>query len=122
MHGFHGHCTDDLMATAVRRRNRQHGFTLIELLVVIALLTILAFIVVLNVSAFVDTGKAAACKTDLRSVQAAIDVYYNANGAYPWSGSSGTFPGLVPTYIHSPPTSTGAVTLDAEGNAAAAKC
>jgi prepilin-type N-terminal cleavage/methylation domain-containing protein len=103
-------------------RRGERGFTLIEILVVVAMLAVLAAIVILNLSAFVGRGKAAACETDLASVQTAVDAYYNENGAYPWSGASTTFPGIVPTFLHTAPTTTGAVTIDSSGNAAAADC
>ncbi|MGO8685959.1 MAG: type II secretion system protein [Candidatus Dormibacteria bacterium] len=96
------------------RRGGQGGFTLIELLVVIAILGILAAIVIFNVTGVTNKGSAAACQTDLSTVQSASDAYYNANSKYP-IGGAGTAPAspatvtivsadLVPTYIHTWPS------------------
>jgi prepilin-type N-terminal cleavage/methylation domain-containing protein len=63
-----------------RRREGEGGFTLIELLVVIAILSVLAAIVVFNVSGVKNRGNAAACATDVESVQTAIDTYVNDTG------------------------------------------
>ncbi len=101
---------DDLyMKVARRRRAGEGGFTLIELLVVIAVLAVLAFIVIFNVSGVANRGNAAACATDVKSVQTAIDSYQNDNpsvaafptGAVPWAL-------IVPAYLHTAPNVTGA--------------
>ncbi len=55
-------------------RDREKGFTLIELLVVIVLLGALAAIAVPNVARFTSSGVTEAAKTELGSVQTAIDV------------------------------------------------
>ena len=111
----------------IRRRHHQEGFTLIELLVVIAVLAVLASVVVLNVTAVPGKGATAACQTDLKSVQTAVTAYYEDNGeTYPTSG--GAVPGvvvmadIVPTYLHTAPSSTGSVSLDSDGTATAANC
>jgi len=83
--------------TARRARNRtdrtrtrnQSGFTLIELLVVIVILGVLSGIVVFAVSGIQDRGNAAACKTDKKSVEVAVEAYYAKNGAYPPAGDAG---------------------------------
>lgn len=111
-----------------RRRHRgQRGFTLIELLVVIAVLGILAGVVIFNIVGVSGRGSSAACQTDLKTVQTAVIAYYSDNSnAYPTSG--GTVPGevvmtdLTPNYMHTIPSSTGTVTLDANGTATAANC
>jgi prepilin-type N-terminal cleavage/methylation domain-containing protein len=101
---------------ARRRRTGQQGFTLIELLVVIAVLAVLAGIVIFNVTGVTNRGNLAACQTDLKSVQTASDAYFNDNGAYPANVGA-----LVTAYIHSAPTSTGALTWTA-GTITAANC
>jgi general secretion pathway protein G len=120
---------DNLFNRVARQRRRgQRGFTLIELLVVIAVLAILAAIVIFNVTGVTNRGATSACKTDLKSVQTASDAYHNDNGTYPTAGGGAgavdlANPGkLVPAYIHTPPNSTGVVTLDASGTATAASC
>jgi len=49
-------------------RKNQSGFTLIELLIVIVILGVLSGIVVFAVGAITDTGKTAACKSDVKAV------------------------------------------------------
>ena len=71
------------------RTKNQSGFTLIELLVVIVILGILSGIVVFAVSGIQDRGNAAACQTDKKTVQVAVEAYYAKNGAYPPAGDPG---------------------------------
>ena len=70
-----------------RRHRGEQGFTLIELLVVVAILGVLAAIVAFNVAGVHDRGGDAACRTDVSTVQAAVDAYRNgtadAAGARP---------------------------------------
>jgi prepilin-type N-terminal cleavage/methylation domain-containing protein len=104
---------DDLyMRVARRRRRGEEGFTLIELLVVIAVLAVLAFIVIFNVTGVANRGNAAACATDVKSVQTAVDSYLNDNpGAVLTTGSpmnATVWTAIVPTYLHTAPNVTGA--------------
>jgi prepilin-type N-terminal cleavage/methylation domain-containing protein len=61
----------------------EQGFTLIELLVVIAILGILAAVVVFAVGGITDRGKSSACKSEVSTVQTAIEAFYAKNGVYP---------------------------------------
>ncbi|NEA32322.1 prepilin-type N-terminal cleavage/methylation domain-containing protein [Streptomyces sp. SID13031] len=72
-----------------RRKKNESGFTLIELLIVIVILGVLSGIVVFAVSGIQDRGNAAACKTDKKTVQVAVEAYYAKNGAYPAAGDAG---------------------------------
>jgi len=92
------------------RRGGEKGFTLIELLVVIAVLAVLAAVVVFNVTGVKDKGSSAACGTDIKSEQSAVDAWVNDN-------PTGTLvaadlianPGkIVPAYLHTAPTSCAA--------------
>ncbi len=65
------------------RRAGEAGFTLVELLIVIIILGILAGITVFAISSFSGQGAKEACKTDVRSVETAVEAYKNKNGAYP---------------------------------------
>jgi prepilin-type N-terminal cleavage/methylation domain-containing protein len=121
---------DDLFNRAAQRRRRgQGGFTLIELLVVIAVLAILAGIVIFNVTGVADKGKTASCQTDVKSVQTAVDAFYNAQttAAYPFTTSTPTTPtdpmgGLVPKYLHTAPIDVGTLTVDASGTVTSTAC
>jgi prepilin-type N-terminal cleavage/methylation domain-containing protein len=95
------------------RRRGESGFTLIELLVVIAILGVLAAIVAFNVAGVHDRGGDAACRTDVGTVQAAVDAYRNDHA----DATTGA-PGPVPTYaglgqyIHATPHSCARVNSD----------
>ncbi len=71
------------------RKRTEAGFTLIELLIVIVILGVLSGIVVFAVSGIQDRGNAAACKTDKKTVQVAVEAFYAKNGAYPDAGDAG---------------------------------
>ena len=62
-------------------RENESGFTLIELLIVIVVLGVLSGIVVFSVSGITGRSQAAACKTDLATVQTASEAYNAANKA-----------------------------------------
>jgi general secretion pathway protein G len=64
-------------------RKNEGGFTLIELLIVIVILGILTGIVVFAVGAFSDRGEVAACKTDKKTVEVAVEAYKAKNSKYP---------------------------------------
>jgi type II secretion system protein G len=66
-------------------RRKDGGFTLIELLIVIVILGVLAAVVVLAVGAFDDRGEEAACKSDVKAVEVAVEAYRAKNGSYPTS-------------------------------------
>jgi type II secretion system protein G len=65
------------------------GFTLIELLVVISLIGILATLVLANLNSARQRGRDAQRKSDLKSIQGALQLYYNDYGKYPSSDTSG---------------------------------
>lgn len=65
------------------RSRRDEGFTLIELLVVIVVLGILAAVVVFAVGGITDRGKNSSCKTELATVQTAVEAYQAKFGSYP---------------------------------------
>lgn len=65
-----------------RVRNDDRGFTLIELMIVIVILGILAGIVIFAVGGITDRGSVAACKTDLKTIEVAVEAYYAKHGAF----------------------------------------
>jgi prepilin-type N-terminal cleavage/methylation domain-containing protein len=113
------HGMDDLYNRVARRHRRgEAGFTLIELLVVIAVLAILGAIVIFNVTGVANRGKAAACTTDVQTLQSAVDAAISDSG-------TSTLPSFLTTgnmttdltqlkangYIHTVPTSCASFTL-----------
>ena len=89
------------------------GFTLIELLVVIAIIGLLSSIVLASLNTARVKGADAARISDVKSLETAMELYYNTNGGYPTSKGSGNgdvllsdatlISKLVPTYIASMP-------------------
>jgi len=71
------------------------GFTLIELLVVIGILGILAaaLLATINPIAQLQKSNDAHRKTDLESLQRALELYYQDTGSYPPSSSNYIAPG-----------------------------
>lgn len=66
-----------------RRNSDEGGFTLVELLVVIAILGILSAVAVFAIGGTTSKSKAAACKSDVATVQTASDAYSASNnGAF----------------------------------------
>ena len=72
----------------------EKGFTLIELLVVIAILAILATIAIPNVINAIDRARSGKDIADMRTLQGALQQYYNYHGIFP-----ATLGDLQPTYI-----------------------
>jgi len=64
------------------RQKDDAGFTLIELLIVIVILGILAAAVVFSVRGIQNRGQAAACKSDISTVQTAVEAHYAQAGSY----------------------------------------
>src|SRR3989338_9044145 len=61
---------------------KSKGFTIIELLVVVAIIAVLAAIVLVNVTAYINQGKNASIKGNLATVLTNGAVYYDSNGSY----------------------------------------
>lgn len=62
--------------------NTSKGFTIIELLVVVAIIAVLAAIVLVNVTGYINQGKNAAIKGNLSTALTNAAVFYNTNSAY----------------------------------------
>ncbi|MES2755719.1 MAG: type II secretion system major pseudopilin GspG, partial [Pseudomonadota bacterium] len=65
------------------RRYAEHGFTLVELMVVIVIIGLLATIVALNVLPATGTARIAKAKTDISTLEQALDQYRLDNINYP---------------------------------------
>ena len=61
----------------------KRGFTLIELLVVIAIIGILSSIVLASLNSARQKGRDARRVSDIKQLQLALELYYDANSAYP---------------------------------------
>ena len=82
------------------RRKRSGGFTLIELMIVIAIIAILAAILVPNFIRARAQGQFTACKSSLKNIGTAMEMYStDASGRYPK-----TLGGLTPNYLKTIPT------------------
>lgn len=81
--------------------NRDRGFTLIELLVVIAIIGILSSVVLASLNSARKKGRDARRIADVKQIQLALELYYDANGAYPATLSTSTL--VTPGYISSLP-------------------
>lgn len=67
----------------LQEKRAEGGFTLIELLIVIIILAILAAIVVFAVGTTSQNAKAAACQSDAKSLETAMEEYHAIVGTYP---------------------------------------
>lgn len=91
-----------------RQKTGSKGFTLIELLVVIAIIGILSSVVLASLNSARKKGRDARRVADIKQLQLALELYYDANGAYPTALSTANL--VTPGYIAAIPTdpSTGA--------------
>lgn len=74
------------MKTALRRTRgtrRDAGFTLIEILVVVAIIAIFATVVAINVGGEVPKAKITKTKSDIATLESALDQFRIDNGFYP---------------------------------------
>jgi general secretion pathway protein G len=69
-------------------RKNESGFTLTELLIVIVILGVLTGVVIIAVGAFDERGETAACKSDKKSTEVAVEAYRAKTGAYPNEATS----------------------------------
>src|SRR5690242_9997703 len=69
--------------SATRKRRQEEGFTLVELMVVIVILGLLATIVAINVIPSGEKAKVIKAKTDIATIESALDNYKLQNDVYP---------------------------------------
>ncbi len=65
------------------------GFTLIEVLIVVAIIGILASVVLVGLGPLQRQGRDARRISDLKQVQAGLELYYNKCGYYPGNAENG---------------------------------
>ncbi|MBI4134855.1 MAG: prepilin-type N-terminal cleavage/methylation domain-containing protein [Candidatus Sungbacteria bacterium] len=80
-------------------KKKVRGFTLIELLVVIAIIGVLASVVLASLNTARRKGRDARRVSDIKSLQTALELYFDANGEYPDALAS-----LATSYIQVVPT------------------
>lgn len=68
----------------------RRGFTLIELLVVIAIIGILSSVVLASLNSARQKGRDARRVADIKQIQLALELYYDANSGYPSAISTST--------------------------------
>ena len=83
----------------IKARAGKKGFTLIELLVVIAIIGILAAIIAVSLGSARAKGRDAKRISDIRSIQLALEEYYNDNSSYP----TGIYSNQLSTYLPNVP-------------------
>lgn len=71
------------MRNRILQAKGQHGFTLIEIMVVIVILGILASVVVPRIMDRPDEAKIVKAKSDIRAIEAALNLYRLDNFNYP---------------------------------------
>jgi len=89
-------------------KTKQSGFTIVELLIVVVVIAILAAITIVAYNGIQTRASFTREKSDMVSINKAIQMYYVDNGAYPvktaWGGwgqvtGDAFIPGLSPKYI-----------------------
>ena len=65
------------------------GFTLVELLVTVMILAVISSIAYLTFNQALIRTRDNQRKSDLRSITAALEIYYQKNGHFPYSGGAG---------------------------------
>jgi type II secretion system protein G len=68
---------------------KKKGFTLIELLVVVAIIGLLATLSIVALNTARAKARDAKRVGDIKQIQTALELYYNDNGGYPATASSG---------------------------------
>jgi prepilin-type N-terminal cleavage/methylation domain-containing protein len=69
-------------------RTRRRAFTLVELLVVIAIIGLLSTVAVISLAGARSKARDAKRLADKTQIIKALQMYYDSNGGWPWSGGS----------------------------------
>jgi prepilin-type N-terminal cleavage/methylation domain-containing protein len=81
-------------------KHSKKGFTLIELLVVIAIIGILSSVVLASLNSARKKSRDARRVSDIKQIQLALELYYDANNRYPAAISAatlGSYISVIPT-------------------------
>ena len=78
--------------------NKQKGFTIIELIVVIAIIAVLAGIVLVNVTQYINKGKDAAIEGNLSSAMTDAAIYFDSSISNSSSLCANTTSGFATAY------------------------
>lgn len=78
-----------MIKNLLSRLRSQKGFTLLELLIVISIIGILATLVVVNLGGARGSARDAQRISDLKTIQTALEAYFNDYGCYPANNSGG---------------------------------
>ena len=89
------HCMSQCGRARESRKSSRGGFTLIELLVVLAVIGLIAALLLPALSRAKAAAKSAACKSNLRQLGIALEMYVNDYGKYPGNGALYSGPYLV---------------------------
>jgi prepilin-type N-terminal cleavage/methylation domain-containing protein len=103
------------MTTSYKR-----GFTLIELLVVIAIIGILSSIVLASLNSARQKGRDARRISDIKQLQLALELYYDANGQYATTTTRLVSGGYIAAIPVDPQTNTAYSYAALQGSAATA--
>jgi len=76
-----------------------HGFTLIELMMVVVVIGILAAIAIPKYSDVTESARNAACRSNLRNIVTALELYSADNDAYP-PGNGWKKLSTISDYVH----------------------
>ncbi len=73
---------NNLFANKNLKRESGAGFTIVELLVVIAIIAVLASIVLVNVTQYINRGRDAAIRGNMSTILVNSVIYFEANSSY----------------------------------------
>jgi prepilin-type N-terminal cleavage/methylation domain-containing protein len=104
--------------------NKQKGFTIIELIVVVAIIAVLAAIVLVNVTSYINKGKDAAIQGNLSSMMTNAAVIFDSTGNYLLACAGANVPPITAakTAYGSPPGDTATCNFTATTGVAWAAC
>ena len=109
-----------MMRNNTRKLSRRSAFTLIELLLVMVILVVLAAVVVPKFTGRSEQARMTAAKTDIASIDQAVEAFEVDNGRYPSNeeglGALLTAPAGLPNW-HGPYLKRTSVPVDPWGNA-----